>query len=68
MLAENLRAVRQQKGLTLEQIAERVNVTRQTMCKYEQGIIVPNAIVLVDIAEKLGVTCEELVRGKPTAN
>lgn len=68
MLAENLRAVRQQKGLTLEQIAESVNVTRQTMCKYEQGIIVPNAIVLVDIAEKLGVTCEELVRGKPTAN
>ena len=38
MLAENLRAVRHQKGLTLEEIAKSVNV--------------PNAIVLVDIAGK----------------
>ena len=63
-LAENLRHLRQQKGLTLEEIAESVDVTKQAMNKYEQGKMIPNGIVLVDIAEKLGVTVEKLVRGK----
>ncbi|MDE7105352.1 MAG: helix-turn-helix domain-containing protein [Ruminococcus sp.] len=63
-LAENLRHLRELKGLTLEEIAESVDVTKQAMNKYEQGKMIPNGIVLVDIAEKLGVTVEKLVRGK----
>lgn len=67
-LAENLRHLRQQKGLTLEEIAEIAGITRQAVNKYEQGKMIPNGIVLVDIAEKLGTTCEELVREKTDKN
>ena len=63
-LAENLRHLRELKGLTLEEIAKSADITKQAMNKYEQGKMVPNGIVLVDIAEKLGVTAEKLVKGK----
>ena len=63
-LAENLRHLRELKGLTLEEIAKSADITKQAMNKYEQGKMVPNGIVLVDIAEKLGVTAEKLIRGK----
>lgn len=67
-LAENLRHLRELKGLTLEEIAESADVTKQAVNKYEQGKMIPNGIVLVDIAAKLGTTCEELVRGKTDKN
>ncbi|MDE6776418.1 MAG: helix-turn-helix domain-containing protein [Oscillospiraceae bacterium] len=63
-LSENIREIRTQKGLSLEDVAKCANITRQAMWKYEQGQLVPNGIVLVQIAEKLGTTCEELVKGK----
>ena len=63
-LAENLRHLRELKGLTLEEIAKSADITKQAMNTYEQGKMVPNGIVLVDIAEKLGVTAEKLVKGK----
>lgn len=67
-LAENLRHLRKLKGFTLEEIAESADITKQAMNKYEQGKMIPNGIVLVDLAEKLGTTCEKLVRGKTDKN
>ena len=67
-LAENLRRLRKEKGYTLEEIAQSADVTRQAVLKYEKGKMKPNVEVAIDIAEKLGVTCEELVKGKQTDN
>ena len=63
-LSDNLRQFRQQKKLTLEEVAKSANVTRQSMNKYEEGQMIPNGIALVRIAKKLGVTAEELVDGR----
>lgn len=63
-LAENLRQFRTEKGFTLEEIAQCADITRQAVSKYEKGKMLPNVETAVEIAEKLGVTCEELVKGK----
>lgn len=63
-LADNLTKLRKQKGLTQEAVAESAGVTKQAVNKYEKGKMIPNGIVLVDIADKLGTTCEYLVKGK----
>jgi len=63
-LSENLMLARKAKGYTTEDIANKVNVGKQAIGKYESGIRVPNGIILVEIAEVLGTTAEALVKGK----
>ena len=38
MLNENIRAVRKSKGLSQEELAIKLNVVRQTISKWEQGV------------------------------
>ena len=38
MFAENLRALRKAKGLSQEELAIKLNVVRQTISKWEQGL------------------------------
>lgn len=38
MLAENLKKIRKDKGYTQEIIAEKLNVVRQTVSKWEKGV------------------------------
>ena len=51
MLNENIRALRKAKGLSQEELAVRLNVVRQTVSKWEQGLSVPDADMLVAIGE-----------------
>lgn len=37
-LAENLKALREKSGMTQEQLAERMEVSRQTISKWESGV------------------------------
>lgn len=66
-LAENIKRLREQHGLTQEELAVYAKVTREAVYKYEVGKMIPNVETAVDIAEKLGTTCEELVRGNISA-
>ena len=43
MLKENIKAIRKAKGLSQEELAEKLNVVRQTVSKWEQGLSVPDA-------------------------
>ena len=61
MLAENLKVLRKQKGFSQEELAVRVNVVRQTVSKWEKGLSVPDADVLVKLAEVFGVSVSELL-------
>ena len=54
MLSENIRRLRKAKGLRQEELAERVHVVRQTVSKWENGLSVPDAEQLRDLAEVLG--------------
>ncbi len=38
MLSENIRAIRKSKGLSQEELAVKLNVVRQTISKWEQGV------------------------------
>ena len=51
MLKDNLKSVRKSKGLSQEELAIKLNVVRQTISKWEQGLSVPDAEMLISISE-----------------
>ena len=51
MLNENIRTIRKSRGLSQEELAVKLNVVRQTVSKWEQGLSVPDADMLISIAE-----------------
>lgn len=65
MLHETLKALRKQKGYSQEEAANRLNVVRQTVSKWEKGLSVPDAAMLVKIAELYEVSVAELL-GAPS--
>ena len=53
MLSENIRAIRKSKGLSQEELAIKLNVVRQTISKWEQGLSVPDSSMLISLSEAL---------------
>lgn len=53
MLKENIKSIRKSKGLSQEELAIKLNVVRQTISKWEQGLSVPDAEMLISISEVL---------------
>ena len=53
MLNENIKAIRKSKGLSQEELAIKLNVVRQTISKWEQGLSVPDSEMLITISEVL---------------
>ena len=51
MLKENIKQLRKSKGLSQEELAIKLNVVRQTISKWEQGLSVPDAEMLISISE-----------------
>ena len=51
MLNENIKAIRKSKGLSQEELAVKLNVVRQTISKWEQGLSVPDADMLISISD-----------------
>lgn len=52
--------MRRRAGYTVEQLAERLSVTRATIYFWEQGRYLPNAGLLPELAEILGCTIDDL--------
>ncbi len=53
MLSENIKVIRKSKGLSQEDLAIKLNVVRQTISKWEQGLSVPDSDMLISISEML---------------
>lgn len=53
MFSENLKALRAAKGYSQEELAARLHVVRQTISKWEKGLSVPDADLLVKLADIL---------------
>ena len=51
ILNENIKAIRKSKGLSQQELAVKLNVVRQTISKWEQGLSVPDSDMLVSISE-----------------
>lgn len=53
MLKENIKSIRKSKGLSQEELAIKLNVVRQTISKWEQGLSVPDSEMLISMSEVL---------------
>lgn len=62
--SENLKRIRENAGLTQEQLAQSVNVTRQAISRWESGRTEPDLATLIILAKVLNVGTEELVSGR----
>ena len=63
MFEKNLKEYRERKGLTQNELGVLVGVTQGAIAQFENGSSLPNIKTAVRIAEVLGVTCEQLVKG-----
>lgn len=64
MLNENIKALRKAKGMSQEALAVRLNVVRQTISKWEQGLSVPDSDMLISIAEVFETSASALLGEK----
>ena len=61
MFCDNLISLRKPNGLSQEELAEQLNVSRQTLSKYETGESLPDIDRCKQLAEIFGVTLDDLV-------
>ena len=61
MLNKNIKVLRKAKGLSQEELAIKLNVVRQTVSKWEKGLSVPDAGMVIQIAEVLDTTVNVLL-------
>ena len=68
MFGENLKTRRKNKGFTQEELAARLNVVRQTVSKWEKGLSVPDADMLIKLAELYEVSVADLLSSPPESS
>lgn len=61
MLNENIKNLRRSKGLSQEELAIKLNVVRQTISKWENGLSVPDSNMLIALAEELGTSVSTML-------
>ena len=61
MFKDNLIALRKMNGLSQEELAAKINVSRQTLSKYETGESLPDVEKCKQIADALEVSLDDLV-------
>ena len=61
MLKENIKQARKSRGLSQEELAIKLNVVRQTISKWEQGLSVPDSEMLITISEILEIPVSTLL-------
>ncbi len=68
MFNENLVQMRKIHGMTQEELAEKIGVSRQAVAKWEAGDSLPDLEKSKLLAEVLGVTLDELANHEPEDN
>lgn len=61
MINDNIKKYRKEKGLSQEEMAVKLRVVRQTVSKWEKGLSVPDAEVLIKMSELLEVSVGQLL-------
>ena len=62
MLSERIYKFRRESGLSQEQLAEKIGVSRQSISKWESGSSTPELEKLLALSECFNITLDELVR------
>ena len=66
-IANNLRQLRLNSGMTQEQVAEKIGVTRQALSSYESGRTRPDVDMLLQLSEVYGTALDGVVYGQDRA-
>ena len=61
MLKDNLKTLRKNKGLSQEELSVKLHVVRQTISKWESGLSVPDAEMLINISELFETPVSEII-------
>ena len=60
-LGDNIKRLREEHSLTQQQLADKLYVSRQTVCRWENGSRCPDLIMAKKLAAELGVSLDELI-------
>ena len=60
--------LRKEKGMTQATLADKLNISNRTVSKWENGDGFPDITILPELAEILGVTVDELLKGEKGDN
>lgn len=63
---ENIQKLRKEKNISQEQLAEELNVSRQTIGKWENGVTYPETECLIQISDYFEVSIDTLLKGTVT--
>ncbi|MBS7219157.1 MAG: helix-turn-helix domain-containing protein [Oscillospiraceae bacterium] len=63
-LNERLAQLRKEHGLSQNDLAEKLNVSRQAISRWEQGLAMPSSDNLIYLSRLYGITLDELIYGK----
>ena len=61
ILGEKIKSIRKSFGFTQEELAEKLNVSRQTISKWETSVTIPDADNIVAISKLFNITTDELL-------
>ncbi|MCD8384821.1 MAG: helix-turn-helix domain-containing protein [Clostridiales bacterium] len=61
ILSEKIVTLRKRQGMSQENLAEKLNVSRQTISRWENGTVVPDAHNILEISKAFGVTSDYLL-------
>ena len=61
MTAERIKALREARGWTQAELARRMNITRNGVNSWEQGLSMPSPTCLVDLAKVFSISTDYLL-------
>ena len=62
-ISEKLREARQKAGMTQDQVAEKIMVSRVTISHWENGKSLPDIVSLISLSDLYSISLDELVKG-----
>ena len=62
-ISEKLKQARQESGMTQDQVAEKIMVSRVTVSHWENGKSLPDIVSLISLSDLYGISLDELVKG-----
>lgn len=68
IIAKNIQKLRQEKGMTQAELAEKINYSDKTVSKWERGESLPDIVVLKNVADLFEVTLDYLVEEEHEGN
>ena len=62
-ISERLKEIRQNAGMTQEEVAEKIMVSRVTVSHWENGKSLPDIVSLISLSDLYGISLDELLKG-----